>query len=272
MGLPILGMSDIVNLSFDKEAFNIIHHRPINMPVIEAAHKHDFFMILLITKGSGTHTIDFRPLEVKEKVVFFLSPGQAHEWKMSADTFGWQLMFSNKILLSDGHLWPLFSPRSNSFLELTEAQNAQLLHELQAFKHETSASIIQHRLQIVLHLLQGWHTSAYPGDQHSAKNHILNRFLIQLEEHYTEQHSVGFYADQLHVNASYLTQVCSAMTNQSAGDHIRERLLLEAKRLLALTDTDVKGIAYDLGFKDTSYFSRFFKKYTDLTPVEFREQ
>src|SRR5687768_2340508 len=61
---------------------------------IQKPHKHDFYILIFITQGSGTHTIDFKTFPVEPNSVFFLSPGQVHAWQLSADTEGFVIFFS----------------------------------------------------------------------------------------------------------------------------------------------------------------------------------
>lgn len=271
-GLRTFGIEKIFNLPYQQEDFKLVRHAPINMPVIDEAHKHDFFMLLIIGKGGGTHTIDFRDYKVAPRTVYFLAPGQAHQWDLSANTTGYQVMFSGSFMLQKGPMWPFFTPSANPLLKLTPEQYAQLTTELQLMTGETAANITQHRLQIILLLLQRWYAVAYPSETAAAGNRLINRFLQLLEKQYAQHSEVSYYAARLHVTPSYLNTVCRKESGITAGEYIRERLLLEAKRLLILTDMDVKEIAFSLGFNDTSYFSRFFRKYTTQTPVDFRRQ
>ncbi|MBC9912066.1 helix-turn-helix domain-containing protein [Chitinophaga varians] len=269
-GLKTLGIEKIFNLPYRQEDFKLVQHNPINMPVIDEAHKHDFFMLLIVGKGSGTHTIDFRDYKAGPRTVFFLAPGQAHQWNFSANMTGCQVMFSGSFMLQKGPMWPFFTPSAHPVLKLSPEQYTQLNAELQLMSGDTAANITQHRLQIILLLLQRWYAVAYPSETAAAGNRLINRFLQLLEKQYAQQSEVNYYAARLHVTPSYLNTVCRKESGITAGEYIRERLLLEAKRLLILTDMDVKEIAFSLGFNDTSYFSRFFRKYTTQTPVDFR--
>ena len=67
------------------------------------------------------------------------------------------------------------------------------------------------------------------------------------------------YAAQLFVTANYLNKIVKKCTGFSAGHHIRQRVVLEAKRMARYSDTNMKEIAYDLGFLDSAHFSKFFK-------------
>ncbi len=77
-------------------------------------------------------------------------------------------------------------------------------------------------------------------------------------------------AAQLHITPLYLNEIVKEITGFPASYWIHQEIMLEAKRLLYYTNLDVKQIAFDLGYEDHAYFSRFFKKNTGLTAGEFR--
>jgi AraC-like DNA-binding protein len=79
------------------------------------------------------------------------------------------------------------------------------------------------------------------------------------------------YAELLYVTPNHLNALCQDLVGKTAGDLIRDRVLLEAKRLLTNADMTITEIAYDLNFQDNSYFNRFFKKNVGVTPDEFRK-
>ncbi|MEJ7664737.1 MAG: helix-turn-helix domain-containing protein [Hymenobacter sp.] len=91
-----------------------------------------------------------------------------------------------------------------------------------------------------------------------------------MEECFRELHGVGAYAALLHISAGHLSEVVKAQSGKPAIKHLHERLVLEAKRLLLYTPLALKEIAFDLGFSEASYFNRFFKRETGVTPAEYR--
>ena len=91
-----------------------------------------------------------------------------------------------------------------------------------------------------------------------------------MENHYTTEKSVKFYADKLSLSPKRLNQILKQKLGKTINQILQERLLIEAKHLLFIGEESIQGIAYKLGFQDASYFSRFFKKLTTLTPEEFK--
>jgi AraC-like DNA-binding protein len=99
---------------------------------------------------------------------------------------------------------------------------------------------------------------------------LTKKFLLLVERNFLAIVSVADYAEMLNVTPSHLIETTKRAIGKPAGRVIRERVLLEAKRLLCYSDMSASEIAYHLSFEDPSYFSRFFKKYTGITPIEFR--
>jgi AraC-like DNA-binding protein len=104
------------------------------------------------------------------------------------------------------------------------------------------------------------------------KQILLRGFRRLIDVHYRSIRLPKEYADLLYVTPNHLNALCQDLLGKTAGELIRDRILLEAKRLLTNAKMTGTEIAYDLDFKDNSYFNRFFKKYTGMTPDEFRKQ
>ncbi len=181
-------------------------------------------------------------------------------------------MFGRDFLTGDTLQWPFFSFSANPHLQLPPAKFPAVLQELESILEEYAVAdfltvrIITYRLLALLTMLERQYEEAHPSGNQPPVQRLVKQFLGLLETHYRENATVEYYAAQLHVTPQYLNIVCRKETGITAGNLIRRRLLLEARRLLSLTMQDVKEIAYELGFSDTSYFSRFFRRYTGQTP------
>jgi len=100
---------------------------------------------------------------------------------------------------------------------------------------------------------------------------ILQKLKDAIEENFKTRHSASEYADLLYISPKSLAKITKSHFNKTLSSLINERIIIEAKRELYLTDKTVKEIAYELGYEDEFYFSRFFKTNTDLSPQLYRD-
>nr|MBC7612703.1 helix-turn-helix domain-containing protein [Pseudopedobacter sp.] len=100
---------------------------------------------------------------------------------------------------------------------------------------------------------------------------ILQNLKSYIETHYKTKHSASDYADLLNITPKALAKITKTHFNKTLTDLISERIVIEAKRELYLTNKSVKEIAYGLGYDDEYYFSRFFKNNADVSPQIYRE-
>lgn len=100
----------------------------------------------------------------------------------------------------------------------------------------------------------------------------IHDFFLLVFENSKKEKRVTFYADQLNISSKRLNQILQEFTNKSASYFIQEHLIMEAKRRLNYGDMNINQIADELGFDDVAYFSRFFKKWTALSPEKYRKK
>ncbi|MDO6391063.1 AraC family transcriptional regulator [Pontibacter sp. BT731] len=283
--LPIYQIQDFEALAnkdryfyFSSFAAHLKEHLFIREP-----HKHDFYIILLVTKGTGVHTIDFREYDVKPGTVFLLTPGQVHSWQLSNDADGFVVFFTQEYytreypdrLLSD---FPFFNALLYSpVIRLSETDEATLLPVLQMLKQEYELdspmrnSVLSRYLDILLMKL----ARIFLPDGNAAAPIAKEQTLIQdlerlINLHYKEHKNVAFYADRLHVTSKHLNEVCKQSFGKTTKDILQYRIILEAQRLLVHSDLTSSQIAHELGYFDNTYFFRFFKKHLGCTPEQFR--
>lgn len=105
---------------------------------------------------------------------------------------------------------------------------------------------------------------------HNRNAAYFNIFLEELSKHYLQERSVGFYAEQLHLTPKYLTTLLRSTTGRTASEWIDEYVILEAKNLLKYSTMNIQEIAYYLNFPNQSFFGRYFKQHTGMTPSAYR--
>lgn len=162
-------------------------------------------------------------------------------------------------------------------LDKTEQHKFQILHEVFIEELETKDNIQAEMLRMLMarfiikstRLLKAKEGIAETAK--SSKVDLLRSFNFLVEQHFKTEHSVGFYAEKLFKSPKTLSNNFAKL-NRSPLQIIHERIVLESKRLLMYTNKTSKEIAYEVGFEDASHLSRLFKKYTSLSPSDFKKQ
>jgi AraC-like DNA-binding protein/mannose-6-phosphate isomerase-like protein (cupin superfamily) len=284
--IPIYSLQNFskeqLNRQFQVEIFDANRHFAVEYP-----HRHDFFEVLFLLKGSGKHIIDSNVYEVKPPCVFFMSPGQAHRIELSEDIEGYIFTFTADFYLysqnNQNQLleFPFFFTvkQNNPPLQLTDSNQVAFLSHIfkQAIAEiENPKGFSPPLLRSLLDVILQYTNSLYHVDDTmiaKGKGHILvKRFFQLLEENYQYNLSVNTYASKLAITPNHLTQTIKQLTGKTATAVIQEKQLLETKRLLLHTNLSVTEIANMLNFSDQSYFTKFFKKKTEKTPLAFRNE
>jgi AraC family transcriptional activator of pobA len=237
-------------------------------------HKHSFYHLVYFTKGAGSQTIDFEYVPVKPNQIYFMMPGQVHNWNFEGEVDGYIINFSaaffQSFLLKSGYLdeLPFFSGIvADSVFEVPIDKQpiiAGLFEEL-IIENGNQEPFKADMIRAVLLKL-------FIGDSVPAYNYtLLRNFQKLIEKNYTTLKLPREYAELLFITPNHLNALCSATLGIPAGEVIRNRIALEAKRLLINRELAIAEIADQLNFADNSYFTKFFKKQAGLTPEEFRK-
>ncbi len=257
---------------------HVKEHRFTNLP-----HKHDFFLVVLVTKGSGWHEVDFVRYAVKPGSVFTLQPGQMHFWNLSADVEGF-VFFHTKSFYEEANNtlriydFPFFSSfQSNKEFTVSIEKINKLIYWMTEIIEETKTIQSDSRLKIrtLIDLIYIELSRDFVHEKTTSQYTYLSRlseFEKLIEDNYKTNKSTQFYADKLHVSGKHLNRIVKESVNKTSLELIADRIILEAKRLLIQSKLNVSEIGYELGYFDKSYFVRFFKKQTGETPLTFLER
>jgi AraC-like DNA-binding protein len=104
----------------------------------------------------------------------------------------------------------------------------------------------------------------------SCNNTIVDRFMELVQEHYREERLIGFYADKLCITPKYLSKLVKENTGRSAGDWIESHVILEARAMLQSSDMTIQQISAALNFPNQSFFGKYFKRVTGMSPKQYR--
>jgi len=256
------------------------HYEHLHTP-----HRHSFYHLVLFISGKGKHSIDFNTFPVKPMQVYFMAPGQVHSWHFDGNVDGYIVNFSEtffRSFLKDASYLEKFAFFNgisvDDVLQLPlDVYNKalQLFEEmLTGFDNEGDSNLDMLRVLLLQLFITINKTAAAKSNSKipQQKLQLLNTLRRLIDQHYINLRLPKDYADLLYITPNHLNALCNDLVGKTAGELIRDRILLEAKRLLTNADMTVAGIAYELNFKDASYFNRFFKKYAATTPDAFRQQ
>jgi|SRR6185312_3141182 len=279
--LPVYAIRDFHDISGEGSFYaknvkeHVAQHHFTNLP-----HKHDFYLSILFTKGSGTHEVDFESYRVKPNTLFILKPGQMHHWTLSKDVDGF-VFFHTKEFYDEGFTWEtvenypfLKSFQSHSYFELTK-NTAFVLKELmhQITREYRATEYLKFQKIHALVNLCYVEVARLNQPKQEIKNELyikrLQLFEELLDRKFKTMKSAGEYASELSITEKHLNRIVRACLNKTTTEMIAERIILEAKRMLVQAKYNVEEIGTELGYADKSYFSRFFKKNAGDTPKGF---
>lgn len=240
--------------------------------------------MILFTQGGGSHTVDFQKFPVNAGQIYFMVPGQVHSWEFEGDVDGFVLNFSPNLfqsfLLRPDYLSQfsfLKGIATDSIVQLPEASTLKaikLFEEMLAIKFNANPFGIDKlrvaMLQLFLMVQEQCTQAENPLSGHNRTT--LNNFQRLLDEHHATLRLPKEYAEMLFITPNHLNALSQEVLGKSAGEVIRDRVVLEVKRLLINLEIPITEIAFQLNFSDNSYFTKFFKKQVGCTPEEFRKQ
>jgi AraC family transcriptional regulator, transcriptional activator of pobA len=248
--------------------------------MVHHIHRHDFYFVLALDKGVGTHQIDFVSYKVMDKSIFFLRPGQVHELELKVGSSGYLVEFNREFYRANDKL---SSQRLRKASNKTYCQiEVQRFDKIEAILHSIYLEYTSRedgyqdyiRSSLDLFFIEFVRQSPSPNSNApvaaSYAQERFEEFLELVDQHITSHKQVSYYADLMNLSLYQLNEITKSSVGKTASDLLNEHILLEAKRYLLATPNQVKEVADLLGYEDTSYFIRFFKKHTGKSPEAFR--
>ncbi len=247
-------------------------------------HAHpDMLQVFLAVSGKCVAIIDEAAHQLAAPCVVSIPGGIAHCFEFEPGARGWILTVAHQrviqapldrnddnvtLLLRQPHV--LETDTGSPYFE----QLATLMHLLhQEFNADRAGrrACLEHLLRLIL--VHHWREVArvQPASSHTDRDRrLFYEFRALVEQHYAQDWSITDYTEALGCSQPRLNRVCRQLSGHSANGIILVRVCEEAKRLLTFTTAPAASIGYRLGFQEPSYFTRFFRKQTRLTPGQFR--
>ena len=278
---------------FDEESEKIFTIRKIcdfNDEEIEhnlIPHLHDFYSIFWIESGEAIHATEFVEYSLKADTILFVPPGLKHRMYIDKSVGGTYILFNEEFIQYNrtNHVplkeYRLFNNSDFKSLITVVPEKREKLNNITGLIFEELKNSDDYSQDIVLNLLHLFllesrrifdqQNQAPKEESETTPDTTIIKFKQLIEENFAKEKNVSLYAEMLNMNPSCLNELTKRTTGITAGELIRNRVIDETKKLLYSSSMSGKEIAYELGFDDPAYFSRFFKKYTGTTLKEFRD-
>jgi AraC family transcriptional regulator, transcriptional activator of pobA len=256
---------------------NIFHSKAIDYPF-----KLDVTICMVTTKGTSSGNINLKPFTSSSPGLTIIVPDQILEHGyVSDDLSGFVIIMSRKFTesLNFQEGLPLFlSIRENPFIPLEEDDLNTLLTYFSLLRTAVRKKENPFRMKVVKHLVKVFFYSPnYQyhklsiGDNKSKNETLMKSFLVHVQANYKEQRGMEFYADKLCLTPKYLSKVIKENSGMSASEWIDSYVVLEAKALLKSTNKTIQQISDELNFPSQSFFGKYFKRQTGVSPKEYKK-
>ncbi|WP_414000150.1 helix-turn-helix domain-containing protein [Flavobacterium sp. W1B] len=260
---------------------NTFKNHLINHSFVEEPHRHNSYVLVFFTKGSGIHEIDFDRFAIQPGSVFFLQPGQMHHWDLSDDIEGFVVFYSQEMYnLYFGQKtideYPFYySVNTSPEIMFDSAESKAILPYFNSMIAEIQGNKLLKQDKImnlldIIHIeIARKYSETHMHEMHSY-NVKIKDFEKLLDKNFVEEKTPSFYASKLNITLKHLNRICNEILKKTTTEVITDRIILEAKRMLMDKNRTVNEVATTLGYDDYSYFTRLFKKHTAITPTAFR--
>jgi AraC family transcriptional activator of pobA len=248
-------------------------------------HRHTVLcQCVLVTAGPVTVVLEESQSSFNGPAVMIIPAGTIHSFRFRPDTQGYVLTVNLQRLLSIASgalrapIEALFAVPRAIDLGLKSSLAARASQQLECLLHEfrqpdVGMEPIQSWLACCVLWTVAHGSSAAKPETHSGPDlERLRQFRALMETHYADHWPVERYARQLGLSETSLNRLCRRLTGSTGFDLIQQRLALEARRRLMYLPSSVHGIASELGFKDSAYFCRFFRRHSGMSPKGFRRR
>ncbi|MEM7084807.1 MAG: helix-turn-helix domain-containing protein [Bacteroidota bacterium] len=277
-----MAIKDIIKYSF-KDNFSLSVIQFDEACVVNQSESLNTYRIFWIKEGTGNYSIDFQHYAFKDNVLFFLSPGQVFSVVSEKIKEAYQLSFirdfyciqtHDKEVACNGVLFN--NVYETPFVQPCESDTKKLSFILESLISEfnTSEAAQYDMLQAYLKqfiILSVRIKKEFQVEKDDVGTQLFKDFSLLVEHNFRAIHSVTEYAKRLGISPKSLAKHFQKAGIETPSDIIKNRIVLEAKRELLYANKSVKQIAYDLGFNDAAYFTRFFTKLVSKSPLQFKK-
>ncbi|MBT30061.1 MAG: AraC family transcriptional regulator [Thalassobius sp.] len=245
---------------------------------LEDPGRREFFEIVWLQDENALHVPQHSFQTLRGDWIYLIPPYRVHQLN-KAGKKGLLISFKRELLEGDLKeflldVFRMFNIQGEfSCLQVDEENTKRLATIFQLLNEEyqkPTLHLIMIKALLKVFLLQLIQLKEQHFTMQDINEKRVYEFMLLLESNYLEERTTEFYADNLGISAKRLNQILKEKLNKTGVQLIHDRLVLEAKRQIIHSENTIKEISFNLGFKDRSYFSRFFKQHSGQTPQEFQ--
>ncbi len=250
--------------------------------------RNNYYSLIWVQEGNGKVKADFAEYDFEANTLFAFSPYQPYMISAKEPVKGIAIYFHSdffcifkhhKEVSCNGVLYNnIYNPpfvkvdgQSGATFQMLSEQIKNEMQNTDLAQYELLVSYLKIFLITAARLKTQQQPEAAEVLKDQKEPFILQKLKDAIEENFKTKHSPADYAELLYITPKALAKITKTHFNKTLSSLINERIIIEAKRELYLSDKTVKEIAYELGYDDEYYFSRFFKVNADVSPQLYRE-
>lgn len=242
------------------------------------------FFYILVETGTAEFVVDCHSYIVGKGDMLLVAPRMSVKLMKKSSDFGtcglcMEPFFFDSLSIGNYVYKRLYNSSHTTYvLRLEDSDTVHIHKTLDLMSHyltsdhpaEMAGSLVNF---LLLQITEIFHSqNVHPAGRVKHSDALFRLFRKLLAENYRKEHELQFYADSLHISQTYLSRVIRQISGKTVNNYIAEALYTDARRLLVFTDLTVKEIAEQLGFSDQSSFGKFFKKKSETSPANFRDE
>ena len=282
--LPFNWRTELKDIEYDSIGNDILLlDKPVITSLLYYPFKVDITAVIICIKGTTEGSYNLKPYTTNGACFITLLPDHIIEYKsISKDFSGLFIVMSKKftdgLVLNAAERLPLFlSVRDNPVNPLNEETLGGMIQYFDMLKRVAKAKDHPYSLEVARHLTLAFFYGVgnifhkLTGESKMTHHEMLiEKYLRLVQTHHKEQRGLEFYADKLCLTPKHLSKVIKQITGKPANDWIDERVALEAKALLKSTNMTIQQISDELNFPSQSFFGKYFKRVTGMSPKEYK--
>ena len=249
----------------------------------------DALVAMLITEGSGRISVNYNWFSLEKGDIILLCASHLHYFSHTSSDFKAKGLFVSRKFMSDTDSTDMIYKRirygtllfSSPVVHMPEDEAKVIEKDFLRIEEAIKDSDHFYYIEVIINRLSAFYLNLSniidrkidSSDDVSSNNqdNMVRKFIELLSINYRREHNVAFYASSLNVSTHHLTLVLKKVTGQSVSGFISEMLYSDARNLLLHSRLSIQEIASLLHFSDQSAFGKFFKRFSSLSPAEFRK-